>query len=139
MTILRRTHIDLHRREHRRVRPVGFDPSDLEGMLPAAEAGALDPPLADPADRILDDLLDRFEDDAIEDALRGLPEPMRWVLLLLDVEQLGVADTAATLEVPKGTVKSRASRARARLRDALEPLARERGWLPRYDPSAPGG
>ena len=133
MTILRRTHIDLYRRDQRRVAGVGFDPSDLESMLPAADTkpdmrhGRFGPDVAaDP-----DGLLDRFDDQAVEEALRGLPEAMRWVLLLLDVEQLGVAETAAALELPEGTVKSRASRARARLREDLEPLARQRGWLPR--------
>ena len=131
MTILRRTHVDLYRRDRRSVAGVGFDPSELEGMLPAVESqaelrhGEAEPSAVDP-----DGLLDRFDDQTIEDALRRLPEAMRWVLLLLDVEQLGVAGTAAALELPEGTVKSRASRARARLREDLKSLACRRGWLP---------
>lgn len=127
MTILRRTHIDLHRREARRVSTVAFEPSDLESLVPAS-------PETEPADQSAawsnpDELLNRFDDELIEDALRQLPDAMRWVLLLVDVEQMSVADTAAALDVPEGTVKSRASRARTRLRELLHPLALDRGWL----------
>lgn len=123
MTILRRTHIDLHRRESRRVSIVGFEPSDLEAIAFAAD------PTDDTAWSEPDELLARFDDESIENALRELPDVMRWVLLLVDVEQMSVAEAAEVLDVPVGTVKSRASRARARLRTLLHPLALERGWL----------
>ncbi len=125
MTIMRRLHIDLYRRDTRRLSTVGLEPSDLEGMAVAPETAHQAPAWSEP-----DELLSRFEDEAMENALRELPEHMRWVLLLLDVEQLGVAEAAAALDVPEGTVKSRASRARARFRELLEPLAQQRGWLP---------
>lgn len=126
MTILRRTHIDLHRRESRRVSTVGFDPSDLEAAFAAPAAG----PSEQNADwSEPDELLARFDDESMEEALRELPAAMRWVLLLVDVEQMSVADAALALQVPEGTVKSRASRARTRLRERLEPVARRRGWL----------
>lgn len=123
MTILRRTHIDLHRRESRRVSTVAFEPSDLEAIAPAAD------PTDDAAWSEPDELLARFDDESIENALRELPDFMRWVLLLVDVEQMSVAEAAEVLDVPVGTVKSRASRARTRLRTLLHPLALERGWL----------
>ena len=72
------------------------------------------------------DVLESFSDEQVISALQGLPEEMRWTLLLLDVEGLEQADVAKTLEIPVGTVKSRAHRARAMLRTALTPLARER-------------
>lgn len=127
MTILRRTHIDLHRRESRRVSTVAFEPSDLEAIAPAPpETG---PASQDTAWSEPDELLARFDDESIENALRELPDAMRWVLLLVDVEQMSVAEAAEVLDVPVGTVKSRASRARTRLRTLLYPLALERGWL----------
>lgn len=123
MTILRRTHIDLYRRDKRRVPTVSYEPRALAAIAPADDA----PSPADWSEP--DELLDRFDDASIEAALRRLPDPMRWVLLLVDIEQMTVAEAAVSLDVPVGTVKSRASRARTRLRVLLDPVARERGWL----------
>lgn len=55
----------------------------------------------------------------IVDAVNRLPEDQRAVLLLISVEDMSYADAAKTLGVPVGTVMSRLSRARARLRDDL--------------------
>lgn len=123
MTILRRTHIDLYRRESRQVSAGSLDAMTFE---PADTHRDID---ADPAWSQPDDLLNRFDDPDIEDALRKLPESMRWTLLLLDVEQMSVSETAQTLDVAAGTIKSRASRARAQLRAELLPVAHQRGWL----------
>ena len=68
----------------------------------------------------------------MRDALRGLaslPEEQRQVLLLVAVEGLAYADVAAILGVPVGTVMSRLSRARDKLRDFVE--GRERPMLRR--------
>ena len=67
--------------------------------------------IADPRDD-----LDRFElRHEIDRALATLPRDQRAAIVLVDVEGLSVADAAAVLEVPEGTVKSRCSRGRARL------------------------
>lgn len=50
----------------------------------------------------------------------ALPVRQRDAILLHYVEDLAVADIAAVLEVPEGTVKSDLSRARSRLRDTIE-------------------
>jgi RNA polymerase sigma factor (sigma-70 family) len=52
-------------------------------------------------------------------ALAGLPAAERDVLLLIAWEQLSYDETAAALQIPVGTVRSRLSRARARLREEL--------------------
>jgi RNA polymerase sigma factor (sigma-70 family) len=52
-------------------------------------------------------------------ALAGLPAAERDVLLLVAWEQLSYDETAAALQIPVGTVRSRLSRARARLREQL--------------------
>lgn len=71
-------------------------------------------------------LVDAFSDQQIIDALKALPEEIRWTLLLVDVEGVGTQEAADILAVPSGTIKSRAHRGRAMLREKLLPLARER-------------
>jgi RNA polymerase sigma-70 factor (ECF subfamily) len=53
-------------------------------------------------------------------SLDQLPEEQRQVLLLVAVEGLEYADVAKILKIPVGTVMSRLSRARDKLRDTLE-------------------
>ena len=56
------------------------------------------------------------------DALRQLPIEQAAAVVLVDVEGFSVAETAAILEVPEGTVKSRCARARGRLAALLGDL-----------------
>lgn len=53
-------------------------------------------------------------------ALASLPEDQRAVLLLVGLEQLAYREAADVLGVPVGTVMSRLSRARERMRVALD-------------------
>jgi RNA polymerase sigma-70 factor (ECF subfamily) len=62
-------------------------------------------------------------------ALAALPEEQRQVLLLVAVEGFGYGDAAAILGLPVGTVMSRLSRAREKLRELAE--GRERPVLRR--------
>lgn len=57
-------------------------------------------------------------------AIHQLPEEQRNVLLLVSVEDLSYAQVAEVLAIPIGTVMSRLSRARERLRLILESPAR---------------
>lgn len=84
---------------------------------------------------------------SIEAAISRLPADQRWVVVLRDVEGLGYEEIAESAGMPVGTVKSRLSRARARLRDLLkvdgELTGRRKrlpnaGRVPTYD-SPPGG
>ena len=52
-------------------------------------------------------------------ALADLPESQREAIVLVDVEGYSVEEAAAILECPPGTVKSRCSRGRAKLAEAL--------------------
>jgi len=54
-------------------------------------------------------------------ALAALPETDRRLLTLFHVQGLSLADLSAMLGVPTGTIKSRLHKARARLRDQLDP------------------
>jgi len=61
-------------------------------------------------------------DAAVNDirrALMKLPEDQREVILLVGLEQLSYAEAAVAIEVPIGTVMSRLSRGRERLRQLL--------------------
>jgi RNA polymerase sigma-70 factor, ECF subfamily len=63
----------------------------------------------------------------IELALVALPAEFREALLLVDVQDLNYQEVADLLNVPLGTIKSRVSRGRALMREALRGLERTRG------------
>jgi RNA polymerase sigma-70 factor (ECF subfamily) len=54
------------------------------------------------------------------EAIEKLKDDQRQVLTLVDVAEFSYADTATILDVPVGTVMSRLSRARRRIREILE-------------------
>jgi RNA polymerase sigma-70 factor (ECF subfamily) len=95
---------------------------------------ALDADIEDSAQPVVDHsdlwsnpeaMLEEFSDEHMIRALQGLPEDIRWTLLLVDVEGLDQGAAAAILGVPVGTVKSRLHRGRSMLRNELAPTARE--------------
>ena len=57
---------------------------------------------------------------AVRRALSRLSEENRQVLLLRYMQELDYAEIAAALEISEGTVKSRISRAKMRLRELLD-------------------
>jgi RNA polymerase sigma-70 factor (ECF subfamily) len=57
--------------------------------------------------------------DEVQRALEKLPDALREALLLVVVGELTHQEAAAVLEVPLGTVLSRVSRARSRMREYL--------------------
>lgn len=120
-TILRNTRID-------RLRAMSHDLS-----LDQLDVDVPDESAADPTDsgewENPQAVLDGFADQEIIDALQRLPEEIRWTLLLVDVEGMDQRDAAEMLRVPVGTIKSRAHRGRAMLREALLPVARERRMI----------
>jgi RNA polymerase sigma-70 factor (ECF subfamily) len=59
--------------------------------------------------------------DALTQALNALSEKYRTVLILRDVQQLSITETALALGISEANVKTRLSRARLQLRDALAP------------------
>src|SRR5690606_22399780 len=59
----------------------------------------------------------------LERALRTLPQAQRQVLLLVAFEDMSYEQVATVVGVPAGTVMSRLSRARSRLRELLDPDA----------------
>ncbi len=97
--------------------------SSLEVVL---EAGESDPGLADRRIGPERAALSAETAEAIQAALMRLPEEQRTLVVLCDVQGLSYEEAAEATGAALGTVKSRLSRARARLRDILA----ERGELP---------
>jgi RNA polymerase sigma-70 factor (ECF subfamily) len=64
-------------------------------------------------------LLEQADRDTVQQALAELPVPFREILLLCEVEEMSYQEISETLVIPIGTVMSRLSRARKRLRDLL--------------------
>ena len=67
-------------------------------------------------------LLQRSDQQLVQDALGRLPVPYREVLLLCEFEEMSYQEISAILAVPMGTVMSRLSRARRALRDTVQEL-----------------
>ncbi|MDP2241937.1 MAG: sigma-70 family RNA polymerase sigma factor [Burkholderiales bacterium] len=63
---------------------------------------------------------DRLEIRDLDAALARLPDEQREVLLLIALEQMSYQETAKALGIPIGTVMSRLSRARERLRGIMD-------------------
>jgi RNA polymerase sigma-70 factor, ECF subfamily len=59
--------------------------------------------------------------DALTKALNSLSEKYRAVLILRDVQHLSISETAQALGLSEANVKTRLSRARLQMRDALAP------------------
>jgi len=62
----------------------------------------------------------------VADAIDSLPDSEREALLLFAWEELPYGSVAEALDLPIGTVRSRLNRARARLRELLEPNGKRR-------------
>ena len=89
---------------------VDFDDAEFEASLAAPERSA-----GDPAAQLQQQRLRSL----IDAAIRALSPPLREVIVLREFEDLDYAEIAKIAAVPVGTVMSRLSRARAKLRDAL--------------------
>lgn len=72
------------------------------------------------------DLLSAESRQALDEAIRTLPEKLRVVFLLRDIEGLSIRETAETLGLTETTVKTRLLRARLHLREQLSVYFGER-------------
>lgn len=96
-SIMHNLHVDGRRRDHR----IDFRDDDLP--VPVQRASQQD----------------GLELRDLERALALLPTDQREVLLLVGLEELSYAEVARALKIPPGTVMSRLSRARVRLKALL--------------------
>jgi RNA polymerase sigma-70 factor, ECF subfamily len=110
LTILYNNFRNLHRRTLReQITSTASDSEEIESN------GLANPETYDPETLIAGRMLGR----QLKSALDGLPEEFREVLLLVDVQELNYREVAGVLDIPIGTVKSRVSRGRAMMREAL--------------------
>jgi RNA polymerase sigma-70 factor (ECF subfamily) len=86
------------------------------GRRSARAAAAATWPVGDVADEALDEL----RRARLLDAVRGLPAGVREVVVCRYLLELSEAETAATLQLRPGTVKSRLHRGLARLREEVD-------------------
>lgn len=115
--IVRRTFLNRHRRKGR---SVPLSEAALEAPLaPATSYGR-----PGPDERLIARRLGR----ELKQALDELPEPQRLAVFLIDVQGYSYGEASEVLSIRPGTVASRVARGRARLRERLLHLARERGW-----------
>jgi RNA polymerase sigma-70 factor, ECF subfamily len=116
---MRRTHLNMHRRQRS---GTVADWDTLRHARPAFGATKQ----ASAEDEVLDQSLHHWLSQALDD----LDPRYRETLWLVDVNDLSYADAAAVLGVPVGTVMSRLSRARDRVRRQLGPAVLTARRLP---------
>jgi RNA polymerase sigma-70 factor (ECF subfamily) len=120
LTILRHARVDRVRSSASEARTVSLDalgqePPDRQAREEPDRQAVVENPEV---------VLGAFTDADMIKALGRLPEEIRWTLLLVDVEGMDQKEAADVLDVPVGTIKSRAHRGRTMLRDELLPMAK---------------
>jgi RNA polymerase sigma-70 factor (ECF subfamily) len=107
------------RRVHARRAEVEYvEPTELEDDTMAPMGGAT-----------LDELLDqRRARELLDEVLVSLPDLLRDVFVLSEVEELSAPEVAACLEIPVGTVASRLARAREAFDQALARIQKRRAF-----------
>ena len=91
----------------RATKTVPLDPEDDGVFLPS---------VPDTPESIL---IERSDQELVQNALTELPVNFREILLLCEVEEMSYQEIADTLSIPIGTVMSRLSRARQALRQLM--------------------
>jgi RNA polymerase sigma-70 factor (ECF subfamily) len=115
LRILHNLAIDVARRQKRTPEQLGLEADDY--YLYDRLGGN---PVAD-----VDRLVERLSPGPVLDALGGLSEPFREVVVLVDLGDLSYQEAADVLDIPVGTVMSRLHRGRRVLKKALADHAGE--------------
>jgi len=119
--IMKNSYINRYRKESREPETVDYD--EVKNYYHTIRENGADP--NDLEQVIFGNLLD----DDVAGAIARLPEDFRTVLILCDIEGLSYEETAAFVDIPIGTVRSRLHRARKILRASLLHYARKRGYV----------
>ncbi|MDX1934080.1 MAG: sigma-70 family RNA polymerase sigma factor [Capsulimonadales bacterium] len=121
-TIMRNLFFNAYRKRSREPKQVSlefFDPatSDLSGSgAGIASRVAPNQPTSDSPER---QVISEMEGSAVLEAVRNLPADYRQVVAMADIQGMPYQDIADRLNIPIGTVRSRLSRGRERVRRAV--------------------
>ena len=77
-----------------------------------------------------EEVLSKYLDEDVYNALNALPINFRMPVILADIEGMSYKEIAEALQIPIGTVMSRISRARRQLQHLLWQYAKDKGYLP---------
>jgi RNA polymerase sigma-70 factor, ECF subfamily len=127
--ILTNTYINTYRAKKRR--PEQTDVDDVEDLYLYRRLGGLEGAAAGRSAE--EEVLDRFTDGDVKEAVESLPEQFRMVVLLADVEGFSYKEIAAIMDIPIGTVMSRLHRGRRALQKALFDFGMTRGLVDQRD------
>ena len=119
--ILTNTYINSYRAKKRRPDETELD--EVEDLYLYRRIGGLEAAMAGRSAE--DELLERFTDAEVKEALESLPENFRMAVLLADVEGFAYKEIAEILDIPIGTVMSRLHRGRKALQKQLYEFAVE--------------
>jgi RNA polymerase sigma-70 factor (ECF subfamily) len=78
-----------------------------------------------------EEVLNKYLDEDVYEALNNLPPNFRMAVILADIEGLSYKEIAEALQIPIGTVMSRISRARRQLQKSLWQYAQRQGYVKR--------
>ena len=120
--ILTNTYINNYRAKKRR--PDETELEEVEDLYLYRRIGGLEAAMVGRSAE--DELLERFTDDEVKEAVEELPENFRLAVLLADVEGFSYKEIAEILDIPIGTVMSRLHRGRKALQKRLYDFARRR-------------
>ena len=132
--ILTNTFINSYRAKKRR--PEETDIDDVENLYLYRRLGGLEGAASGRSAE--EEVLDRFTETDIKEALESLPEQFRMAVLLGDVEGFSYKEIAEILDVPIGTVMSRLHRGRRALQKRLYDFGRQRGLVPQPEGTTHG-
>jgi len=76
-----------------------------------------------------EEVLSKYLDEDVYNALNDLPPNFRMAIILADIEGMSYKEIAETLQIPIGTVMSRISRARRQLQQSLWQYAKDNGYV----------
>src|SRR5688500_15223272 len=117
--ILTNTYINSYRAKKRRPEETELD--EVEDLYLYHRIGGLEAAMAGRSAE--DELLDRFSEAEVKEAVEDLPENFRMAVLLADVEGFSYKEIAEILDIPIGTVMSRVHRGRKALQKRLYEFA----------------
>ena len=120
--ILTNTYINSYRAKKRRPDETELD--EVEDLYLYHRIGGLEAAMAGRSAE--DELLDRFSEAEVKEAVEDLPENFRMAVLLADVEGFSYKEIADILDIPIGTVMSRLHRGRKALQRQLYEFAKSR-------------